>query len=513
MKTRVAIFTLALAGTFAGLAEKPFLAFNEDDTHYYGRPENVNREGFRRYIANVCRGHVTHFFLCANAQCAIFDSKTIDPAWKRSKDNPRGYAANLKRLVDSGLDPIQLWLECCREKGVSFWVSMRMNDIHDAGDIDNVYHSSFWREHPEYWRMAASDYNRNRAFNYAVPEVRAYHLAFIKELIDRYDADGFELDWLRFPNHLPGGKETRLSHLLTDFVRQVRVHADAAAKKRGHPVKIGVRVSSSPEGAAGYGENVVDWARQGLVDLIVPCNYYSTANFDTPIARWMRMIREVNPDVLVIPGTDSGVVMDNLTRRRMMNTAEYCGWAESIWAEGAKGLYLFNLYENPPDSETWNTVLSTGLNPEYVASARRLVPKSYCDAAGGFDNGRRLPASLKRGAFLQLRIGHPPKKGTAGVYVAFDSEKIPDGFLKGITLNGVANTGVEPVPATGWVGGIIANATSMASAQQYLSPSVKSSFRCAFPLSALVSGQNEVGFMRHETLKVVCCELEIDPNG
>ena len=493
-------------------ADRPFLAFNEDDSHFYVAA-NMSKAAFRDYIDDVCRGHVTHFFACANAQRAIFDSKTFDSAWK-GVENPGEWARCLKGLADESLDPLQMWLECCRDKGVSFWVSMRMNDVHDVKDIDCNSHSSFWKNNPEYWRMASSGIDRTRALDYSVPQVREYNLAFAKELIDRYDLDGIELDWMRSGSHLPGGREREFAHILADFMREVREYADAVGKRRGRRIKTGVRVPTTIEAATSIGEDVISWARLGYVDLIVPCNRYATSDFDIPIDRWMREIREVNPDVLVIPGTDSGVIIDNrnFRSRRMMSLAEYCGWAEALWENGARGLYLFNLYENPRDSETWREVLSSGLGREYVAKSRRCVPKSYRDMAGGLEDYRRIPASLERGCLLNLRIGKPPAAGTVGLFVAFDSENVPPALIDTVTLNGTKSLASEPVPVDDWVGGIWANSSSVANAKRVGSSLVKSSWKLSFPLQSLKPGVNEVGVGRHGTLRVAGCELEIVPH-
>ena len=44
------------------------------------------------------------------------------------------------------LDPYKVWIARCREKKISPWLSMRMNDTHHTEDRDNFQHSKFWRE-------------------------------------------------------------------------------------------------------------------------------------------------------------------------------------------------------------------------------------------------------------------------------------------------------------------------------------------------------------------------------
>ena len=64
--------------------------------------------------------------------------------------------------------------------------------------LADFHHSRFWKAHPEYWRVPGSVHAyADRALDYAIPAVRENHLRLIAELLDRYDIDGLELDWMR----------------------------------------------------------------------------------------------------------------------------------------------------------------------------------------------------------------------------------------------------------------------------------------------------------------------------
>jgi hypothetical protein len=49
-------------------------------------------------------------------------------------------------------------------------------------------------------------------------QVRHHRLAAIKELAERWDWDGIELDWQRHSHHLPVAEAYRLRYVLTDFM-------------------------------------------------------------------------------------------------------------------------------------------------------------------------------------------------------------------------------------------------------------------------------------------------------
>ena len=54
------------------------------------------------------------------------------------------------------------------------------------------------------------------------PEVREHHMEFVRELLERYDPDGLELDWMRFGYHFKPGHEAEGRAILTQFMRDVR---------------------------------------------------------------------------------------------------------------------------------------------------------------------------------------------------------------------------------------------------------------------------------------------------
>ncbi len=99
---------------------------------------------------------------------------------------------------------------------------MRMNDVHNVDDVDNYIHSSFWRKHPDYWRVPGGKGWTDRALDYGIPEVREHAMAYVRELLERYDPDGIELDWMRFGYHFRPGKEAEGKALLTQFMREAR---------------------------------------------------------------------------------------------------------------------------------------------------------------------------------------------------------------------------------------------------------------------------------------------------
>jgi len=369
--------------------------FNEDDSCFFisywknHKPgDAVTTKELEAYVDELsASGKLTHFFMSPNAMRANFPSKVFEPAWAPcdvSGWKQSCWSKALKLFFDNGIDPYAVWAKRCRERGVSPWFSVRMNDLHEVFRPTYGGHSKFWREHPQFWREPFNRDERDRdlrALDYSHPEVREYMQAFVRELLERYDVDGVECDWMRFMHHLTPGHEREQSACLDSVMRDVRRSADAAAKRLGHPVRVGVRVDSDPKAALGHGTDPFAWAAQGSVDLVVPCNFYFSADFDLPLGEWTSRLAAANPRVRVIPGTDNGLVEEG-KQRRVLTLDEYCGWADRMNARGGKGVYLFNFMLYPRDGEVWKFFIANGFGPEAIADHAKSVPKSYvreCD--------------------------------------------------------------------------------------------------------------------------------------
>ena len=147
------------------------------------------------------------------------------------------------RYVAEGGDLVKLFVERCRKRGQTPFISLRLNDGHHKewapykkGDkisggagqgLSKFYCDHLdWRIGPE-WKDWAQ-----RVLNWAIPEVRAHKLAFIQELCENYDLDGFELDFMRHYSFFQLDKTTSEQRrgIMTGFVRQVREVLDRTAR-------------------------------------------------------------------------------------------------------------------------------------------------------------------------------------------------------------------------------------------------------------------------------------------
>ncbi len=432
----------------------PGIALNEDSSHYYTTRsgQKLDKETVASWVDQYADTQVLELFLNPNGMQTNYDSKVWDPIWKGydpegSDDQPilqgvpeagrvsdREWIHTTWQLHNDGIDPYELWIDRCRQKKIAPWISMRMNDVHCANYPDSYIHSDFWKSHPEYRRVPYR-FERwtDHALDYGQAEVRKYHMALIKELLERYDMDGLELDWMRFGFHFRPGHEADGAALLTEFMTEVRTLANAQAVRRGHPIKIGVRVPTRPQTARGLGMDAVDWVRRDLIDMIVLTPFWDTIEFDMPIELWTELMGEARNNIVLAAGLELNIrpypMAECLCPGGIVNTAQTVfGAAASLINRGVDRIYLFNYMDSETtvkDPADYRKIIQMAgdLKTIYREIRRHIV--TYADTwAPGEAQAYLLPetCSKDKTAMFRFHIGPKPTTGVSHVVIGLGEQ-------------------------------------------------------------------------------------------
>lgn len=347
----------------------------------------------------------------------------------------------MKEFHEAGINPYQVWIAHLRKRGVSPWISMRMNDIHAAFEPDDPSHSDFWRNHPQ-WRLGSyRDTWAAQALDYGVAEVREYNLQLVEELLREFNADGLELDFMRFGRVFKAGEETAGRPLLTTMLRQIRALANHWSGERGHRIRIAVRVPPLPEDAFRLGYDVESWVRDGLIDMVIPTSFFTGTYQDIPLRSWRRL---VGPDIILGGGIEA-------------NTVPYPGgnWfgggnefrfalATSFLHQGADRVYFFN--HMSPREALWR---HCGVLEHASAQKRRHAVFFNDFPAVGKRGDKPLPDIVRSGAWtaFTLNIGTGPESGRACSVILGSREDWPAGAVTEIRVNSIKLPETIPVPA------------------------------------------------------------------
>ncbi|MEJ6731193.1 MAG: hypothetical protein QNK90_03815 [Opitutaceae bacterium] len=426
------------------------LIINEDNSHFFGTrdADDMTIEGLQAWVDQYADTEVSHLFLNPSAMKTSYASEVRGVIWELTEHQkkPSGKALrwpeNAKLLHERGLDPYTIWINRSREKGISPWISMRMNDVHEASDTTNHMHSPYWIEHPEYWRIPGDEITNwvDRGLDYNQPALREYAMALVRELLERYYADGLELDWMRFGWHFKPGEESQGGETLTHFMREVRELVDEYSIRWGHPIQLGVRVPANPDAADGLGMPGAAWAREGLIDWLVPTPFWTTTDFDIPVQLWRARLGAAADHVVLAPGIEYNMRAWP-KGQNVPNTLETTrGWAAMAWEQGADQLYLFNYMDSqtlPVSVADYRRLLEDGLGPTELARQPRRHPQTYRDTVPlGSDAGIVLPAALSVGLTLSLNLGTVLENDTNTFILGLDDTATVDVDLV-VKINGV----------------------------------------------------------------------------
>ena len=451
----------------------PGIALNEDNSHYFHTRagQDLDAAAVDGWVDQYADTQVRDLMLCPNAMRTSYGSAVWDPIWHGYDPDgpddqplfaglPEDQRAETRagvhlawQLHENRIDPYARWIARARQVGISPWISSRMNDLHSVDDPDNYLHSTFWREHPEFRRVP--DRNRpetwtDRALDFARPEVRANHMALLRELCERYDFDGLELDWMRFGYHFRVGGEAEGRAILTDWTTDVRALLDEHEAKRGHRIKLGARVPARPVTSWALGMDAVTWARRGLIDMLVVTPFFASIDTDMPIEMWRQSLH--GTDVTLAAGLEILVwpcVDDEAAGHNTLNTAR--GAAASVLDRGADRVYLFNYMDSQTcmaDVENYGTLLrELGSLDTLTGKARRHIVTRADTWAPGDPPGLALPADRAADGEVAFRvhIGPSPESQSATIVVGVVDADDTNASALAFRLNGQAIGAAQPV--------------------------------------------------------------------
>ncbi|MFM8825467.1 MAG: hypothetical protein ACKOFT_00125 [Actinomycetota bacterium] len=206
-------------------------------------------------------------------------------------------------------------------------------------------------------------------YDYSKPEVRSHYLDVLREACRRYDIDGVELDWLRYPKFFREGEVD--AAVITAFVRDARSILDEAATRRGHPLRRVTRVPDSPGSARRIGLDVEAWLEAGWIDAVIAGHGFTFNSNE--LDQWVAVAHRHHVPVYG--------VLERMPRgfARYGTPETLRAAAATLWARGADGLYLFNFVNTAE-----YPLLADLADPARLA----LRPKEFfLDACWVTDNG------------------------------------------------------------------------------------------------------------------------------
>lgn len=291
---------------------------------------------------------VDTLLVCVNAQVMYYPTRVgtmrgvLSTPEERAKwgAHERQRHASVQALFDAGIDPYAVILGAARRRGLETLLTFRMNDAHG----NDFLRTAFWRDRPE-CRLP------NGALDFTHDAVREHVFGLIEEAVQRYDTDGLELDFLRFPtcfaSNSPDSIEQRVAKL-DGLVERVRGLLDAEGHRRGRRLVLAVRTPSdygrglpTYEQSMAVGCDPANWARRGWIDFLTVSEWLFTAE-TLGIEAWKARV----PGLPIYAGIQPETKPSTSEQRCefCLDVEGYGRFARERWADAADGIYLFNFF-------------------------------------------------------------------------------------------------------------------------------------------------------------------------
>lgn len=325
------------------------IIFN-DDTYELSRDDANTPEGFLKRRLKPLIGTqvdtISWSILGGWADAPVYDSK-LQAIYGEAHGGPPEYwskvTSNVKDLIQSGRGPLQIVIDFAHKEGMEIFASVRMNDVHDSFIGGGL---TLWKKENPYFLVNPLGIKTSMelyitAQDFSHKEVRQRKFEIIEEVAQRYNVDGFELDFIRHPvffSQTLRGQPVNQNQIdiMTKFMERIRKMTDKEAHRRGRPLLLATRVPDSFKLALDVGLDVAKWVRNDLVDILIAGGGYSP--FSLPTEEFTQIAH--NYRVLVYPCINQGAAQ-NVSRGSFLEGVR--ALATNWFQSGANGIYLWNL--------------------------------------------------------------------------------------------------------------------------------------------------------------------------
>jgi Glycosyl hydrolase-like 10 len=310
-------------------------------------PVAVDVDDVKRLIEEVAYegSRVDTVLVCINAQVMYYPTKvgtmrgTLSTSDERAKwpASEKQRFDNLKAFFDANIDPYAVMLSEAKRRGCEALLTFRMNDDHG----NDFLRTKFLVNHAD-WRLGTKQYQGKGAIDFGRKEVREYTFRLIEEAVQRYDCDGIELDFNRFPTFFKDSSTDERIVKMNSLVERIRKMLDDVGRERGRRLVLSVRPPSNygrtpptPETARQLGCDVPAWVEHGWVDFVAVSEFLNERG-DLPIDQWKQAITTVP--------VYGGIECRKSGGPKNLTADEYRHAAVQLIKAGADGIYLFNFF-------------------------------------------------------------------------------------------------------------------------------------------------------------------------
>ncbi len=411
-----------------------------EGTHITDYMINVNSEGVTVYPSNVFEDYAERYTVTEIAGVPV-DFK-----------NDFIISAAYDLLYNKGTDYVGLFCETFPTIGINPWLSFRMNDIHDqktslAANQPNSAIAEFYYTRPDLYRVQHREKSyTDMGLNYELEEVREIMLQHINDALGTYDPYGIELDYQREIRLFSIGGEYKGLDILNEFMRDVDDLVAVYEEKYGHEIKTAVRVAPDIQTNYDFGLDVITWAHEGLIDLVIPTGRFESGEHDTPVRTWSSLLSPLGIELAPCIEQQKKNHRNGPTYSTY-NFTSRTGFAANAFSQGADKIALYNYFLAPEALTSdekwsynsdifsvlsgrgaWNLLTTIGSYDKLMTVDRRCFAGYNDTVASWNEHHSQLPLTVPANTYTAIRIpvGDIPEGAKVTFKISYDSKTLPD---------------------------------------------------------------------------------------
>jgi len=327
----------------------------------------------RVYQFCLLGGHVVNLDSALVPRAPV-DANSIGSAhlWRTHK--------TLEHLKGLDADPLRILGEACRKHGTAFHVSIRISGS------DPAYKRSPWFSTHLSVLLESGD------LDYAQADAASFHRAQVREILDRYDVDGVDLDFAGFVPSFERGQYAKVAGNIVELVRSLRKMTRSSGKT------LSARFDVEPNRCFAAGLDVETMLAEGLFDQIslgAPGDQTPDARVDWWTTRAGQTDCRVFPAIETLPHPVPNPIYGGRGVHPSTGMVKW-GWgrpsmaymravAANAYAHGADGVTVFNsaVADGPFDRAAFTELADRQAlafaDKQYVASVWGFRPRIYFD--------------------------------------------------------------------------------------------------------------------------------------
>jgi hypothetical protein len=291
---------------------EPRVVFNDDAQMLMETPRSGATKFVKAWLDKEVEAvpFTTFVFLAATPDICTFDSSRGETYGDRfGSDFSKGWAPGIRGLRAEGTDALKVVTEHMHAKGKEVLAAIRMSDTHHT----HIGHThplcpQFAIDNRQFVIKQPDGRTNETALDYSYAEVREHRLNIMREIVEEYDVDGLELNFVRWAKHFPRDKGRENAEIMTAYIGQIHEMLGSAAKQGARKkLTLGVRVPESVAACWLAGVDIETWVERGWLDYVVIATWNNT-DPQLPVDEFARFTKPAGVDTIVVMGNMIGTI-------------------------------------------------------------------------------------------------------------------------------------------------------------------------------------------------------------